>query len=674
MPSATRRLPRLPACQLCHQRKVKCDNGRPKCAPCARSGSECLILNPGSDRVISRQYLHELEQRAQDLIVAPRDDLAKVASPDDGSAAESDMSPAGIDGGGFSFMRVLFRDADWRRGDPDPTETEAGAAKLLEAAVEPNQLPSREDANFLFQKYLDGSHEQVPVLLRQDVLRVYESVFPPEPRLLEPSKHDLFRAFIILSIGSVVPYRTGTHHGHPFGYYLSALKNLDTNFLAHGLASIQDLILVCRFGIYHHIGTSIWDIVQLCGRMCVEQGLHKPPDTSMDLIRQQIQRRVFWSYYLMDRYSSTTLNRPFAIADEDITIGFPADVNDQELESPLSPPLSFDSVVSSQPPTSPSEMSVFLLCVRLRQVSSQIHAELSQILHPSGPLSAAPQQPFLLTGHIHTILDQLLKQLEFWRGTAPTFENPRSLYQRQEWYDLLQAREELHLIRKAIDLAPKRNGIPSHGLLALCLEVATRTIRIYASLFRERTVTYTRSYFHMMFTAGLSVMFCISVSTRLSPGAIRDALEALVLGEEILATMGTRMPDARHYITAFEGLRHHIYKKVTHVLNAAPEVDFTTLASSTEPNTEAPPVMYDFQRQSLSHQPPLYSLGPIAPPASGSPLPITQTDAPTDNNILQWAFLSDDPTMWSMEAGLGEYVYGETVPNFEAPQGFDFEL
>lgn len=65
---------------------------------------------------------------------------------------------------------------------------------------------------------------------------------------------DLFRAFMICAIGSVMPYRNGKHSQHPEGYYLAALRYLDSRFLARGIRSVEDLLLICRFGIYHNIG------------------------------------------------------------------------------------------------------------------------------------------------------------------------------------------------------------------------------------------------------------------------------------------------------------------------------------------------------------------------------------------------------------------------------------
>ena len=94
--------------------------------------------------------------------------------------------------------------------------------------------------------------------MRRDVQRLYHSVFSGNRLEQVPaqlSEHDLFRTFMILAIGSIRLYRSGAHSNHPYGYYLAALKHLDANLFSRSIESIQDLLLVVRFGIYHHIGT-----------------------------------------------------------------------------------------------------------------------------------------------------------------------------------------------------------------------------------------------------------------------------------------------------------------------------------------------------------------------------------------------------------------------------------
>lgn len=62
---------------------------------------------------------------------------------------------------------------------------------------------------------------------------------------------------MILWIGSINLHRTGKHQQHPYGYYLSAMKYFDPDFLSKGLSAVQNLLLIGRFGIYHHIGKFI---------------------------------------------------------------------------------------------------------------------------------------------------------------------------------------------------------------------------------------------------------------------------------------------------------------------------------------------------------------------------------------------------------------------------------
>lgn len=108
---------------------------------------------------------------------------------------------------------------------------------------------------------LGTSHIQNPFLLRSYVQELYQYAFSDNVAGQKEgsngsylSQHQLFRTFMILAIGSIPLYRTGKHRHHPYGYFLSAMKHLEVEFLSKGLDSIQDLLLVSRFGIYHHIG------------------------------------------------------------------------------------------------------------------------------------------------------------------------------------------------------------------------------------------------------------------------------------------------------------------------------------------------------------------------------------------------------------------------------------
>lgn len=73
---------------------------------------------------------------------------------------------------------------------------------------------------------------------------------------------------MILATGSVTLYRSGRHAHHSFGYYLAAMKYFDADFMANGVQAIQDLLLICRFGIYHHTGAFSVASTAICASFC----------------------------------------------------------------------------------------------------------------------------------------------------------------------------------------------------------------------------------------------------------------------------------------------------------------------------------------------------------------------------------------------------------------------
>ncbi|PYH67803.1 Zn(II)2Cys6 transcription factor, partial [Aspergillus vadensis CBS 113365] len=702
-----RQLPRLPACQSCYTKKAKCDNARPKCSPCMRNGHACLTVSLNGSEPVSREYINELEQKALSLQAgvidieplmndteehspedndssgpAPRDSLRQVAETTDGRNSDMSLSPNYVEGAGISFMSLLFTDPRWREQNQKLLHNLSKRATILETSVQKNSLPSAEEALIVFNSYLGASHVQNPFLLRRYVQDLYQALFPEslEDQHARASggrstEHQLFRAFMILAIGAIPLYRAGKHQYHPYGYFLSALKHLEEGFLLKGLESIQDLLLVSRFGIYYHIGTSIWELIQLSTRMCIEQGLHrcrtrKTPDGH--LLEEQLRRRVFWQCYMMDRYTSVMLDRPPAVADKDIQVGFPADADDEELElagqSGVFADLdSFYRISTVQMDSMPAtETSVFLFCLRLRKITSKIHTKFQQKTKGIAEQEISQIELASASGTIYLDLDELLNELESWRVSAPVFSNPKCLYERQEWYDLLLMRERLLIIRKAIDLVPKRNNVPPRDLLGICLEYSVGTITTFCAMFDQGLVTYTRSYFQTLFTAGLSVMFCVSVVEDLDYHTIKSASEAVKKGEKTLKLMVQELPDAVHYVALYEALRADILRKTKNqrpdAVDGEQHIPFDTINQSGSirflpdgsVNTENEPPAPDIQ-----HNPPWPILTPDA--STNEAQLIQLQEVAIESQQLSWDIFGDN-VFWSMEADmLGEYVYGSSA-------------
>lgn len=510
---------------------------------------------------------------------------------------------------------------------------------------------------------------------------------------------------MVLALGAVQPYRRGRYECHPFGYYLSAMRYFDRFAIRDGLEPIQDLLLISRFGIYHHIGTSVWAITRLCVRMCVEQGLHKQQEVvssstgEHDLLQEQLRRRVFWVCYMMDRYSSITLNRPFAISDDDIEVGMVADADDEYLDEmnlrqdgggvvvPRFDDLTGGSSSSSSKPSPATEMSAFIACVRLRQISSRIHRYFADTLHAQISTAAAGRhEPFLATGHIHVALRRFLDELERWRASAPIYDAPQCLFERAEWYDLQRAREVFNLLRRVLDVAPKRrdNGgaaalVPPKSLLAECQSSAVTVIELYSDMYARSIATYTRSYFQMMFTAGLSLLYCGSVlAARTEPSQVEACGRALEQCRVTLTQMTVDLPDARHYVAVFEALFRHISRnlKLNHVSNNVAYAEHIGVSAAENSELGAQhasgyqfPYAEQQQHQQQQHHylrdgaggiDPMYAMSIPAVMGDGNSNYLSAEGLSViDSGMWNWDVLNDE-ALWNV----GQYVIGDPSADF----------
>lgn len=373
------------------------------------------------------------------------------------------------------------------------------------------------------------------------------------------SPQDYFRLFMIFAVSGVSRFRAGRSCEHPYGYYLAALTHIDAIPLIGSADAVQNLLLIARFGMYHHIGTSLWDISHFCMRQCIELGYHLPALPGTAPLHDQKCRRIFWECYVLDRYSSGILGRPFAIADEDVEAPLPVLANDDEIGD-IADILGFDPAANTVQHA--TELTVCVFCIKLRRITSRIYSEFYTGRKHSARSGTATPSQYLTAGHVQTKLQEFLTELVAWRKDAPVFAFPRSLYERSEWYDFMMEKDKLILIRGAMHAAPKRkNGTPSADHLDMCYETASKVITLYADMQQRRQITWTRSYFQVIFTAGLSVIYCLSLRTDNHKGMSGNP--SVVLGQctAVLDSFKHDMPDAGSFAVVFSHLKQELLRK-----------------------------------------------------------------------------------------------------------------
>ncbi|KAH8726122.1 fungal-specific transcription factor domain-containing protein [Phaeosphaeriaceae sp. PMI808] len=648
----------LPACQKCRTRKVRCDRGSPKCGSCTRSNVVCVIVDPVTGAQYARDYIRQLEEQEVRLKQALEEgtpngqEATPGRGPPTGGTIDSHGGFVG-DSSGLGFLHSILSEAKWQQHRAGILSQLAARPQMLAPHLVPNELPRLQEAERLLENYFTRFHIHHTFLLRQDVLDIFNRIYNPSTDSTNKSPQEMFRLLMVFAISSTTRYRAGLSTEHPSGYFLAAERYLDTIPLIKDVDAIQNLLLIARFGMYHHIGASLWEISQLCMRQCIEWRLHTKPTELLSPLLEQHHRRIFWDCYILDRYSSGILGRPFAILESEISVLLPVDVSDEVIMEIGAPEL--DSMTGGDH-SIPTELSVFIFCIKLRKISSRVHTALyTNPDHSSISSNTSGTKNLRLKsiGHVYMAYTQFRKELFEWRTSAPIFFTPRSLYERPEWHDFLYEKDMLLLARGAMhNITPvnyPKSSVSKEILLA-CYQSASSVIRIYADLMEKQVITWTRSYFQVIFTAGLTVTFCLGIK------ALEDGLDlhaqqevavrTLTLCSDILSFFKEKMPDAGSFTVVFNILRDEYIKD--------------RFRGVRPPNWALSGLRSGLSTEQLNSTLPSANIAVQVDPEHPNLLENFDATQPTDvdQEFGTYDFGLTDNFMTQLEVGMGEYAWG----------------
>ncbi|KPI37046.1 putative transcriptional regulatory protein [Cyphellophora attinorum] len=423
-------------------------------------------------------------------------------------------------------------------------------------AIQPHPLPAQEIATMLITRYTQHTQILHPLLPQFAAFDLLQRVYRPDGAIV--SSEDSYRIFMLLAISSVTTYRRGDTDEHPYGYFRSAQRYIKQVDFVGSVNAVQNLLLVARFATYQHCDISIWDIARTCIRQCVALGLHQPPTAPLTPLQEQMNRNLFWDCYVHDRFASGVLGRPYAIAEDDITVALPVEISEAELISSKAQTL---DEVASQNIVRPNEASVVRFVVSLRRAITRISNRFYSSHTPQDQLNS--RSAVADAGQVRLDLHRFLAELKALRDSAPIFSDPQSLYQRPEWYDYLVEKDRLTLLRGALARMPV-DGLPTpRSLVEMTLQCATRVIELYSALFSRGQITWTRSYFQILFTSGLSIMFTLSILRHEQKDHERQSNEVAIFAQasaaldsasSLMKMFVSEMPDAGRFARVFEVL------------------------------------------------------------------------------------------------------------------------
>lgn len=326
------------------------------------------------------------------------------------------------------------------------------------------------------------------------------------------SSHNLLHLNMIFALASIESFRAKQSHKHPFGYFMAGWQHVADTLTFRSIEDIQGFLLLVGFGQYYYTGCSIWELCQICMRMSIELGLHKPSRTPLSLRQEQTRRRVFWECYQLDRTTSFTTGRPYGIEDSDVGIEEPIDIRDEDLDRFKA----FDAVVPSGAVTTPTELTVFNATLKLVRIGSQIRSTFySRILSNERYRSGIPVEwanhetnTGLDAGDTYHLFEQYDSKLRAWKDSIPIIQDQNSVFHRNDWFDLLYAQERFCLVRAAIDCVQSRHSLPPEGLLKHCYDAAETVIWLYAQIKSVTPMVCSWHYLQQVLSCGLCIVFC----------------------------------------------------------------------------------------------------------------------------------------------------------------------
>lgn len=325
----------MTACDRCHGRKQRCDQAKPECGSCLRSGVRCaypeklhyrharrLQLESLQERILSLESENESlkrdhaigrtrttsttsnaarhSDRATSESTQQRDSLdnpsaipISTTSPPSADWSWTPHSPEAIrkpgpqgkylgSSAGANFIDLVesvFDDAPIPAGDMSARVSQAySRSRLAHDTVSPSSsLPDRTTASRLVASYFDHWHVTFPLVYRPSFTQLVERIYSSPNEYLE----DHSSAFVfnmILALGSAAAKRFEWSYKDTESYSRRAMVHFYEILKYRDLRSLQALLLCCQYGIHASLrdtADEMWDLLGKAERICVEIGLHQ---------------------------------------------------------------------------------------------------------------------------------------------------------------------------------------------------------------------------------------------------------------------------------------------------------------------------------------------------------------------------------------------------------------
>jgi hypothetical protein len=266
-------------------------------------------------------------------------------------------------------------------------------------------------------------------------------------------------------------------------FFMTALQFISAARESHLIYNIQAMTLLVLYNLRSPSNSGIWYMIGLAMRTCVDLGLHREYHyTKIRPYEGQLHRPLFWSIYFLERNIATSLSRPYSIADRDIDVLLPLEIDDTVTDD-----ASIAEKMATAPPPAfkaarpPSNLTLGIQCISLMRQKSHIQTTIYRIGRPISSL--VPK------------IASLLQPLETWHSTLPQATPFEADYPDMHYYKAIR-----YLIQPFLTILT-----PDDHRIATCLHASGQICQIYKRLYQRDSYSHSFIALHSVFNAGITI-------------------------------------------------------------------------------------------------------------------------------------------------------------------------
>lgn len=356
-------------------------------------------------------------------------------------------------------------------------------SSLAEVQRQSADPPNDDMGARILSAYFSRTYHRYPFLDRSDIIERHADRFVQENSSLE-DQFGTFKLYMIYAIGSTQLKLTKPYnYTAPETFFMTALQYISAVRKSNLIYNIQAMALLVLYNLRSPSNSGIWYMIGLAMRTCIDLGLHREAHyIKIRPYEGQLRRRLFWSIYFLERNIATALSRPYSIADQEIDVLLPLEIDDTVID---------DSIISQKMATAPpaafkagrpsSNLTLGIQVISLMRQKSHIQTTIHRIDCPKSSL--VPK------------IGALLQNLQDWHATLP----PATPFE-VDYLDIHYYKAIRFLIHPFLSILP-----PDDRRIATCLHASGQICQIYKRLHHRDSYSHSFLALHSVFNAGITI-------------------------------------------------------------------------------------------------------------------------------------------------------------------------